>query len=221
MFPAVALVDPDLLKTLPSALVASTGMDALTHAIEAYSVKPASFMTDLFARASLFHIFASIEAAYKDIKAHNEAREGLMKGSMLAGFAFGNSDVGAVHCLAESIGALYDTAHGVANAALLPYVMEYNLPVSIEKFAEIARLAEIDVDNDEEAARALIQRVKEISSALNIPLFSELGIEESDFPEIAQKSFANNSNPSNPRDVTTKDYMDILSRAFSDARLSL
>lgn len=221
MFPAVALVDPDLLKTLPSALVASTGMDALTHAIEAYSVKPASFMTDLFARASLFHIFASIEAAYKDIKANNEAREGLMKGSMLAGFAFGNSDVGAVHCLAESIGALYDTAHGVANAALLPYVMEYNLPVSIEKFAEIARLAGIDVDNDEEAARALIQRVKEISSALNIPLFSELGIEESDFPEIAQKSFANNSNPSNPRDVTTKDYMDILSRAFSDARLSL
>jgi alcohol dehydrogenase len=216
MFPAVALVDPDLLKTLPPALVASTGMDALTHAVEAYTVKPATFMTDIFARESLFYIFASIEAAYRDIKANNEARESLMKGSLLAGFAFGNSDVGAVHCLAESIGALYDTAHGVANAVLLPYVMDYNLPVSLKKFAEIARIAGIDVEDDEEAARSLIQKVKELSRALNIPPFKDLGIKESDFPEIAQKSFENNSNPSNPRDVTTENYVDILSRAFSD-----
>jgi alcohol dehydrogenase len=217
MFPAVALVDPDLLKTLPPDLVGSTGMDALTHAVEAYTVKPATFMTDLFARESLFYIFAYIEAAYRDIKANDKAREGLMKGSMLAGFAFGNSDVGAVHCLSESIGALYDIAHGVANSVLLPYVMEYNFPVSTKKFAEIARIAGIEVEDDNEAAHALIQKVKELSSALNIPLFSELGIKESDFPEIAQKSFENNSNPSNPRDVTIQDYLDILSKAFSKA----
>jgi alcohol dehydrogenase len=216
MFPAVALVDPDLLKTLPSALVASTGMDALTHAVEAYTVKPANFMTDIFARESLFYIFASIEDAYKDIKANSEAREGLMKGSMIAGYAFGNSDVGAVHCLAESIGALYDIAHGVANAVLLPYVMEYNLPVSTKKFAEIARIAGIDLKGDGPAALALIQKVKDLSCALNIPSFNELGIKESDFPEIAKKSFENNSNPSNPREVTTQDYLDILSEAFSD-----
>ena len=216
MFPAVALVDPDLLLTLPSALVASTGMDALTHAVEAYTVKPASFMTDIFARESLSYIFASIEAAYRNIKANSEAREGLMKGSLLAGFAFGNSDVGAVHCLAESIGALYDLAHGVANAVLLPYVMDYNLPVSAKKFAEIARIAGIDAGDDGEAARSLIQKVKELSHALNIPSFRELGIDESDFPEIAQKSFANNSNPSNPREVTSEDYIDILSKAHSD-----
>jgi alcohol dehydrogenase len=216
MFPAVALVDPDLLKTLPSALVASTGMDALTHAVEAYTVKPASFMTDIFARKSLFYIFASLEAAFRDIRSNNEAREGLMKGSMLAGFAFGNSDVGAVHCLAESIGALYDVAHGVANAVFLPYVMEYNLPASTEKFAEIARIAGIDVGSDEEAARGLIHKVKALSSILNIPSFKALGIPESEFPLIAQKSFENNSNPSNPRDTTTQDYLDILSKAFSD-----
>jgi alcohol dehydrogenase len=189
-------------------------MDALTHAIEAYTVKPATFITDIFARESLFDIFASIEAAYRDITANNEAREALMKGSMLAGFAFGNSDVGAVHCLSESIGALYDTAHGVANAVLLPYVMEYNLPVSTRKFTEIARIAGIDAEDDDEAAHTLIQKVKELSITLNIPLFSELGIDESDFPEIARKSFENNSNPSNPRDVTAEDYMDILRSAF-------
>lgn len=214
MFPAVALVDPDLLITLPPALVASTGMDALTHAVEAYTVKPASFMTDIFARESLFHIFGSIEAAYRDIKTNSEAREGLMKGSMLAGFAFGNSDVGAVHCLAESIGALYDIAHGVANAILLPYVMEYNLPVSTKKFAEIARIVGIDTEDDGEAARSLIQKVKDLSCTLNIPSFKELGINENDFPEIAQKSFENNSNPSNPREVLPQDYMDILSTAY-------
>ncbi len=213
MFPAVALVDPDLLITLPPALVASTGMDALTHAVEAYTVKPASFMTDIFARESLFHIFGSIEAAYRDIKTNSEAREGLMKGSMLAGFAFGNSDVGAVHCLAESIGALYDIAHGVANAILLPYVMEYNLPVSTKKFAEIARIVGIDTEDDGEAARSLIRKVKDLSCTLNIPSFKELGINENDFPEIAQKSFENNSNPSNPREVLPQDYMDILSKA--------
>jgi alcohol dehydrogenase len=216
MFPVVAIVDPDLLLTLPRALVASTGMDALTHAVEAYTVKPANFMTDIFARESLFHIFASIEDAYKDIKANSEAREGLMKGSMIAGFAFGNSDVGAVHCLAESIGALYDVAHGVANAILLPYVMEYNLPVSTKKFAEIARIAGIDVEDDGQAAQSLIQKVKDLSQALNIPSFKELGVKEADFPEIAQKSFENNSNPSNPREVTVRDYLDILTKAFSD-----
>lgn len=171
-------------------------------------------MTDIFARESLFHIFVSIEAAYRDIKADSEAREGLMKGSMLAGFAFGNSDVGAVHCLAESIGALYDIAHGVANAILLPYVMEYNFPVSTEKFAEIARIAGIDTEDDGEAARSLIQKVKDLSCILNIPSFKELGIKENDFPEIAQKSFENNSNPSNPREVTSQDYTEILSKVY-------
>jgi alcohol dehydrogenase len=214
MFPAVALVDPDLLVTLPPALVASTGMDALTHAIEAYTVKPASFITDIFARASLKYIFQSIEEAYDDIQGNTKARERIMLGSMLAGFAFGNSDVGAVHCIAESVGSLLDTPHGVANAIFLPHVMEFNMPVAARRFAEISRLAGIHEVDDYEAAQLLIQKVKNLSRKLQIPAAKQIGLEEAHFPEIAQKSYANNSNPSNPREASTEDYMQILSRAF-------
>jgi alcohol dehydrogenase len=214
MFPAVALVDPDLLTTLPPALVASTGMDALTHAIEAYTVKPASYITDIFARASLKYIFQSIEEAYDDIQGNARARERIMLGSMLAGFAFGNSDVGAVHCIAESVGSLLDTPHGVANAVFLPYVMEFNMPVAARRFAEISRLAGIHEVDDYEAAQLLIQRIKNLSRKLQIPSVKDIGLEETHFPDIAQKSFANNSNPSNPREAKTEDYLQILSRAF-------
>ncbi len=216
MFPAVALVDPDLLATLPPSLVASTGMDALTHAIEAYTVKPASYITDIFAQASLKYVFQSIEEAYDDIQGNTKARERIMLGSMLAGFAFGNSDVGAVHCIAESVGSLLDTPHGVANAIFLPYVMEFNLPVSPRRFAEISRLAGIHEVDDYEAAQMLIQKIKNLSRKLQIPNAKEIGLEEAHFPEIAQKSFANNSNPSNPREVNVEDYMQILSRSFRD-----
>jgi alcohol dehydrogenase len=214
MFPAVALVDPDLLATLPPSLVASTGMDALTHAIEAYTVKPASYITDIFARASLKYVFQSIEEAYDDIQGNTKARERIMLGSMLAGFAFGNSDVGAVHCIAEAVGSLLDTPHGVANAIFLPYVMEFNLPVSARRFAEISRLAGIYEVDDYEAAQLLIQKIKNLSRKLKIPTVKEIGLEEIHFPEIAQKSFANNSNPSNPRETRAEDYMQILSRTF-------
>jgi alcohol dehydrogenase len=215
MYPAVALVDPDLLRTLPAPLVASTGLDALTHAVEAYTVKEATFITDVFAREALKVIFGSIESAYKDIDGNTEARENLMKGSLLAGLAFGNSDVAAVHCLAEAVGSLYDTPHGVANSVLLPYVMEFNLPSSAGRYADIARIAGITEDDDATAAQKLIAMIKDLSRSLGIPSFREIGIEEEAFPEIAQKSFENNSNPSNPREASAEDYLDILSRAYS------
>jgi alcohol dehydrogenase len=217
MFPAVALVDPDLLATLPASLVASTGMDALTHAIEGYTVKPASPITDIFARASLKYVFQSIEEAFDDIQGNKRARERIMMGSMLAGFAFGNSDVGAVHCIAESVGSLLDTPHGVANAIFLPYVMEFNLPLSARRFAEISRLAGIHEVDDYEAARMLIQRIKNLSRKLQIPSAKDIGLTEAHFPDIAQKSFANNSNPSNPREASVDDYMQILSRTLLDS----
>ncbi|MFC2169874.1 iron-containing alcohol dehydrogenase [Acidobacteriota bacterium] len=217
MFPAVALVDPDLLCTLPNNLVAATGLDALTHAVEAYTVKPASLMTDIFAREALQYIFSSLEDAYEDIKSNREARENLMMGSMLAGIAFGNSDVGAVHCISEAVGSLFDTPHGVSNSIFLPYVMEFNLPVSASRFADIARLAGIEGKNDEQAAQELIQRIKDMSRSLNIPALKDLGIEESHFLEIARKSFENNSNPSNPREADVEDYLEILARALLGA----
>jgi len=217
LFPAVALVDPDLLKTLPPLLIASTGLDALTHAIEAYTVKPATFITDIFARASLKYIFQSLEEAYEDIQGNAKAREMLMLGSMLAGMAFGNSDVGAVHCISEAVGSIYDTPHGVANAVFLPHVMDFNLPVSARRYAEMSRLAGIHEVDDYEAANTLIKKIKSLSRKLGIPSVKDIGLEEAHFPQIAQKSAANNSNPSNPREASVKDYIDILSRAYQES----
>ncbi|MDH7512975.1 MAG: iron-containing alcohol dehydrogenase [Clostridiales bacterium] len=213
MFPAVALVDPDLLVTLPSHLVASTGLDALTHAVEAYTSKPASPITDALALEASRLIFRYLPAAYKDIRNDAEAREGLMLGSLLAGMAFGNSDVGAVHCLAEAIGSLYDTPHGVANAVFLPYVMEFNYPAAREKYAVIAAAVGFGAANQDEGAGALIRKIKALSHSLSISSFRDLRIPEGDFVAIAQKSFENNSNASNPRPVSADDYLAILKRA--------
>jgi len=214
MFPAVAVVDPDLLSTLPRPLVAATALDALTHAVEAYTAKPATFITDVWARESFGLVFRFIQDAYRDIEGNREAREGMMKGSLLAGLAFGNSDVGAVHCIAESIGALHDIPHGVANAVFLPFVMEFNLPVSAGRYAELARLAGIEEPDDALASRRLIQRIRELSRALGIPSCRGLGLKEYQLAEIAGKSFENNSTPSNPRDVKAGDYLSILKKAF-------
>jgi alcohol dehydrogenase len=215
MYPAAALVDPDLLLTLPPSLIASTGLDALTHAIEAFTVKPATFITDIFARQALTLLFRAIKPAYKDITGNTAARQEIMKGSLLAGLAFGNSDVGSVHCLSEAVGSMFDTPHGTANSVLLPYVMEYNIPAALERFAEIAELAGIDEKDQTVAAEKLIQTIKDLSRELGIPSFKEIGIERDQFREIAHKSFVNNSNPSNPRDMNTEDYLKVLENAFS------
>lgn len=215
MYPAVALVDPDLLKSLPAALVASTGMDALVHAIEAYTVKPATFITDIFALEAIRLIHSSLERAYIDIVEDDDARENLMKGSLVAGMAFGNSDVGAVHCISESIGAILDMPHGVANAIFLPYVMEFNLLVAYKRYADIARIFGISIPGDKEAAAELIKEIQQLSQNLGIPSFRDTGVKESQLPEIAAKSFDNNSNPSNPREATSDDYLSILQIAFN------
>jgi alcohol dehydrogenase len=213
MYPAAALVDPDLLTTLPTPLIASTGLDALTHAVEAYTAKPSSFLTDMLALEALRLIFRHLPAAYQDIRRNAEAREGLMLGSLLAGMAFGNSDVGAVHCLAESLGSLYDTPHGVACAVFLPHVMEFNLPAAEAKYARIAAVSGIEAKDLEGAAAQLIHKVQEISRALSVPMFRDLKIPEDDFELIAQKSFQNNSNPSNIREISATEYFALLRRA--------
>lgn len=214
MFPATAVVDPDLLTTLPGSLIAATGMDALTHAIEAYTVKPATFVTDILSYVAMRLIFGSIKEAVKNVKLNTIARENLMKGSMLAGIAFGNSDVGAVHCISESIGALFDIPHGVANAIFLPYVMEFNLPVSSRRYAEIGKLTGITEKGQSDAARKLIEKIKKLNRSFIIPQFKDIGIKVSQFPDIAHKSFENNSNPSNPREANEDDYLEIISKAF-------
>ncbi len=216
MFPAVAVVDPDLLLTLPPSLVASTGLDALTHAVEAFTVKPATFLTDYIALEALRLILHSIEEAYQDIKGNSTAREEIMKGSLVAGLAFGNSDVGGVHCLSESVGAVLDTPHGIANSIFLPFVMEFNLPAAVEKYAEIAKIAGLQEKDELSSAEALIRRIRGLVRSLGIPTFRETGVQENQLLEIASKSFENNSNPSNPRDATAEDYLDILQKAYAE-----
>jgi alcohol dehydrogenase len=214
MFPTVALVDPDLLVSLPPELVAATGMDALVHAVEAYSVKPATFITDIFAAEAVGLAFRYLERAYQDIRNDHQAREGVMRASLLAGLAFGNSDVGAVHCLSESVGALFDTPHGVANAVFLPYVMDFNRPAAAARYADLARRIGIAGEDHNKLAESLIQKVKDLSRTLDIPRFKDLDISPGHFFEVAEKSFANNSNPSNPREAALIDYQQILENAY-------
>ena len=214
MYPAVSIVDPDLIKTLPSKIIASTGLDALTHAVEAYLSKPATLITDNHAVKAVKLILGAIEGAYDDIKNHHTHRENLMFGSTIAGFAFGNSDVTAVHCISESIGALYDIPHGVANSIFLPHVLSYNLPDCFVKMATLARQTGIDEADDMSSARFFIQNIKALSKKLGIPLFKDLEIGKDQFEKISQMSFENNSTPSNPRELGQEDYLKILENAY-------
>ncbi|MBC2703430.1 iron-containing alcohol dehydrogenase [Desulfobacula sp.] len=214
MYPSVSIVDPDLIKTLPPSIIASTGLDALTHAVEAYLSKPATLITDNHAARAVKLILGAIEGAYDDIENHHADREDLMFGSTIAGFAFGNSDVTAVHCISESIGALYDIPHGVANSIFLPYVLSYNLPECFEKMATLARQAGINETDDMRASMAFIQLIKDLSKRLGIPLFKDLKIGKDQFEKIAEMSFENNSNLSNPRELGWEDYLKILENAY-------
>lgn len=213
MFPTVAVVDPDLLITLPPALIAATGMDALTHAIEAYSVKPANLITDTFALQSIRLIWSSIDKAVADIAQNHKARENMMYGSTLAGFAFGNADVGAVHCLSESIGALFDIAHGVANAVLLPHVMRFNVPACSHRYARIATLLGLEESDETVSALKFITAIETLSKRLCIPSFKSLAIDRASFRAIARLAVKNNSNCSNPRQATVEDYLQLIETA--------
>jgi alcohol dehydrogenase len=215
LFPRAAILDPDVLVSLPRPLIASTGLDALTHALEAYTVKPRTFFTDLLAREALQLIYHSLPVAYEDIASYTPAREHLMLGSTLAGMAFGNSDVGAVHCLAETVGGLYDIPHGVANAIFLPVVMKYNLPAVTHRYATIARDLQIGDGDDDSAAQALIEEISSLSQTLHIPSFTSLSIPCDQFEEIARRSVQNNSNSSNPRKMTVSDYIVLLKTVAS------
>ncbi len=214
LYPTVSIVDPDLIKTLPKSIIASTGLDALTHAVEAYLSKPATLVTDTNALAAVQLILGSVEDAFFDIEKNSRAREKLMYGSTIAGFAFGNSDVTAVHCISESIGALYDVPHGVANSIFLPHVLAYNLPACVEKFATLSRKTGFIAKDDAMAAQLFISHIADLSKRLGIPVFKDLNIGRDQFETIANMSFLNNSNGSNPRPLEAKDYLKILENAF-------
>jgi alcohol dehydrogenase len=213
LYPSLSVVDPDLIKTLPRQIIASTGLDALTHAIEAYLSKPATIITDMHAIKAIKLILRSIEGAYEDISNNHQARENLMYASCIAGFAFGNSDVTAVHCISEAIGALHDVPHGEANSIFLPYVLDYNMPACSDKMAILARETGIQESDNTKASRQFIDLIKKLSARLKIPNFSDLDIGKNQFNLIADMSFKNGSNPSNPRKMEPSDYLNILENA--------
>jgi alcohol dehydrogenase len=212
--PKVALVDPDLVETLPPSIVASTGMDALTHAVEGYTCTLAEPITDA---CGIYAIRLLAENLRKAVWENDkEAKGNLLMGSLIAGICFGNSDIAGVHCMGEALGGLYDTPHGVAMAILLPYVMEYNYVSDYKKFAEMAKAMGENIDGlpEEQAAYAAISAVEKLNKDLKIPTLVEIGVKLDDLPELAKRSALNVSVDSNPRPATEKDFLDIFQKAY-------
>lgn len=207
--PKVALLDPDLTVSMPPALTAATGMDALTHAIEAYTATNAQALSDAFALHSIDLIGRHMKKAF-DQGTNLDTRAGMLQGSLMAGIAFSQSDVGAVHCIAEALGGMYDIPHGVCNAVMLPTIMEYNLPFCKERYAQIATVMGIEWQDSDTGAQKAVEAVKKMAKDVDLPRFSSFGIDPKDFPELAVNSAENGSNPNNPRPMASKDYETIL-----------
>ncbi len=213
--PKIALMDPELTKTMPPEITASTGLDALTHAIEAYTCKEAQPLSDAAALYAIELISKYLTTAYKNGE-DIEARSGMLLGSLLAGIAFSHSDVASVHSMAEALGGLLDAPHGVCNSVLLPYVMEYNMDQCEEKYAEIGRRMKSQTKHTEEGARKAIKKVKTLSRKVNLPKFRELGVEKEDLPELARMSAQNISTESNPKQITKEEYHKLFKKALNE-----
>ncbi|WP_248926003.1 iron-containing alcohol dehydrogenase [Paenibacillus hamazuiensis] len=216
--PLLAVLDPKLTFTVPKPVTAATGVDALVHAIEGYSCKATNPVSQAFGARAMGKIVSALPAVFRDGN-NEQARYEMMEGSLLAGLCFGSSDVAAVHCLAEALGGLYDTPHGVANSVFLPYVLQFNAETEKSVHAEMARHMNLaqDSDSDDKAVRLLVEGVKEFTRRLEIPKLKELpGVRREDFPRLSELAVANNSTPSNVRSIGYDDYMQIIEQAYDD-----
>jgi len=214
--PILSIVDAELMLTLPPSVTAATGMDALTHAIEGYITKGAWEMSDMFELKAIEMIAKHLPTAVKN-PSNVEARDGMAVAQYIAGMGFSNVGLGLVHGMAHPLGAYYDIPHGVANALLLPIVMEYNTKSSISKYAEIARALGIYVNNLSlvEAAEAAVQAVKNLAIEVGIPeKLNLLNVKEEDLERLAQSAFEDVCTPGNPRDVTVQDILELYKKAF-------
>lgn len=213
MFPEQALVDADLIATLPASLVAWTGLDALTHAVEATTCARANPVSDALAEKAIALLLADLPRAAADVAGDARAREAVTRASTLAGLAFGNADVAGVHCLSESLGGLYDVPHGLANATLLAPVMRHHLPHVERRLAELEAIVGAPAGIGVPAARLaerFLRRLEDLAQRLEIPPFSSFEIPAADHPRIAELSVANGSNASNPQPMTAESYLEIL-----------
>ena len=201
--PAVAIIDAELMMSLPAPLTAATGMDALTHAIEGLITKGAWEMSDMFELEAIRMIARHLPKAVStpnDV----EAREGMALAQYIAGMAFSNVGLGLVHGMAHPMGSLFDIPHGVANALLLPTIMKFNIPAAKAKYRKIAEAMGVDTADmtDDEAANAAVDAVNRLSLTVGIPQhLSDLNIKENDIPALAQQAMTDVCTPGNPRDV--------------------
>lgn len=205
--PAVAIIDAELMYSLPKGLTAATGMDALTHAIEGYITKGAWEMSDMFELEAIRMISKYLPVAVEE-PTNADARNGMAVAQYIAGMAFSNVGLGLVHGMAHPMGSLFDVPHGVANALLLPTIMEFNMPACLNKYPEIAKAMGVDVSGmtKEQASQAACDAVKDLAIKVGIPQhLSELGITAEDIPALAQQALEDVCTPGNPRDVTLDD----------------
>ncbi len=209
--PAVAIVDPELMYSLPKGLTAATGMDALTHAIEGYITKGAWIMSDMYELQAIRMIAEHLPTAVEQ-PTNAAAREGMALAQYIAAQAFSNVGLGLVHGMAHPMGSLHDIPHGVANALLLPTIMQFNMPERIEKYGVIAREMGVDTTGmtPEEAAQAAVEAVRALAVRVGIPQhLSELGIHEEHIPALAHQAIADVCTPGNPRDVTEEQIVEL------------
>ena len=213
--PVVAIVDAELMQSMPARTIALTGMDALTHAIEGYITKGAHVISDMFEVQAIELIAKHLRGAVKDKNIVD--MEGMSIGQYVAGMGFSNVGLGIVHSMAHPLGGVYDIAHGVANAVLLPIVMEYNMPVCIEKYGNIAKAMGVDTSNmsKEEAAKAAIDAVRQLAIDVNIPqTLRELNIPKEGLPRLAKDALADVCTGGNPREVTYEDILKLYEIAY-------
>ena len=203
--PQIAVIDPDMMSTMPKGLTAATGMDAMTHAIEGFITKAAWEMTDMFHLKAIEIISRSLRKAVSN---DPDGREGMALGQYVAGMGFSNVGLGAVHAMAHPLGAVYDTPHGVANAILLPTVMEYNAPASGDKYQYIAAAMGVpgtEKMTREEYRKAAVDAVRQLARDVGIPENLKGIVKEEDIPFLAESAYADACCPGNPRETSVED----------------
>lgn len=203
--PVIAVVDPDMMSSMPKGLTAATGMDALTHAIEGYITKAAWELSDMFHLKAIEIISKSLRGAVENTP---EGREGMALGQYVAGMGFSNVGLGIVHSMAHPLGAVYDTPHGVANAIILPTVMEYNAPATGEKYRNIAKAMGVEGVDDmtlDEARKAAVDAVKKLSEDVGIPKDLKDIVKAEDVDFLAQSAYDDACRPGNPRDTSVEE----------------
>ena len=212
--PVLSIVDTELMAGMPAATAAATGLDALTHAMECYITKGAWEMSDMFALKAMGLIYRNIEAA---VNKDHEAMESMALAQYIAGMGFSNVGLGIVHSMAHQLGAVYDTPHGVANALLLPYILEYNGEVCPDRFRDMGKEFGLKMEglSDKEAVACVVDAIRALAIRLNIPQhISEIGGKEEDIPTLAQKALEDPCTGGNPRETTYEDFVELYRKAF-------